>query len=237
MAIDPLAEMVERLQRCGFEPREIGHDAWESRLSWAQQRGSCDASMARRRWQSGNAVPERGRMLIYRRFPQSSTSPSRSDDETRGDRRIARRGHQAFVEPGPGTSCASLLGAELARSRAGGRDSRAAATRRARLKGRASSRPKGRAALRPLTSPKWNLDRGKSPSPQHPKTLCAGTTRTDHRLRPVTTTGRQVRLRNCCGSPRARPFRRPDGQFSVSIAVDGHQECHAAWNRPTSCGG
>ncbi len=36
-----------------------------------------------------------------------------------------------------------------------------------------------------------------------------------------------MRLRNCCGSPRARPFRRPDGQFSVSIAVDGHQECHA----------
>jgi hypothetical protein len=25
----------------------------------------------------------------------------------------------------------------------------------------------------------------------------------------------------------ARPFRRPDGQYSVSIAVDGHQECHA----------
>jgi hypothetical protein len=25
----------------------------------------------------------------------------------------------------------------------------------------------------------------------------------------------------------ARPFRRPDGQYSVSIAVSGHQECHA----------
>jgi len=24
----------------------------------------------------------------------------------------------------------------------------------------------------------------------------------------------------------ARPFRRPDGRYSVSIAVDGHQECH-----------
>lgn len=24
----------------------------------------------------------------------------------------------------------------------------------------------------------------------------------------------------------ARPFRRPDGQYSVSIGVDGHQECH-----------
>jgi hypothetical protein len=24
----------------------------------------------------------------------------------------------------------------------------------------------------------------------------------------------------------ARPFRQPDGRYSVSIAIDGHQECH-----------
>jgi hypothetical protein len=33
----------------------------------------------------------------------------------------------------------------------------------------------------------------------------------------------------------ARPFRRPDGQYSVSIAVDGHQECHCATARSHGC--
>ena len=53
MAIDPLANMVDRLRSSGFQPRKVGHDAWESRCPG---HGSVDHALLLGRGRDGKLV-------------------------------------------------------------------------------------------------------------------------------------------------------------------------------------
>ena len=227
MAIDPLAEMVERLQRCGFEPREIGHDAWELRCP-----GHSSADHAMRLWRG-----EDGNLVMQ---CQSAEECSFTEDFHR-----AARHHRD-----PTTKPAVIVespGAAIKRSLSQGPEPAVPASLELSLpvaalaaETHAPPRPDGAVEGQGILTTEGQgrvatIDIAEVESRSREVAVAAtseDSVRGDDADRSSTASGDDNRktsateklLRIAAG---ARPFRRPDGQFSVSIAVDGHQECHA----------
>jgi hypothetical protein len=218
MAIDPVAEMVDRLHRCGFQPHEVGHEMWESRCPG---RSSVDHTM--RLWRGGD-----GNLVMQ---CQSTDECSFTEDF----QRVAR------CHRDPATRPAVIV------------ESPAAAIQRSLSKCHepnvsdhvdlnlpaAGALPETAALPRSdaVVEGQGTLPTAHGPDPGSSSPEVAAAEATEDPARgddsdesaPVTsgdterTRAPEKLLRIAAG---ARPFRRPDGRYSVSIAVDGHQECH-----------
>jgi hypothetical protein len=259
MAINPLANIVDRLRSSGFQPRKIGDDEWESRCPG---HGSSDHALFLGRGQDG-------KLVLQCRSTQNCSFSAILNKLNIKLRHLNRDTHESVIRrlramevqlglyqhpvplvadsvvlpiPAAATVPDAATPAEdeyitAAALAVPASESDDITTRSSKtepetertyllpqtdavveeresidiLNGSAQEWPSREiAVLEPAAdSEPWHSSAGSSPA----------TSGDSEKLRAT------ERLQQIAAG--ARPFRRPDGQYSVSIAVDGHQECHA----------
>ena len=200
MATDTNDDLADRLRLRGLRPRKIGENSWECKCPG---RSPVAHSLL-----FGNGT--NGKFYFECQRPENCTLP--------GNLEILKQRYleqhmqsQRIVERRPAESQGPLSqDPELAMADSGALAAATVADSSAVPGGTFQESPAGEvAATAPIDDPALGDDSdGLTPAPSGDTEK---TRATDQLLRIAAA---------------ARPFRRPDGRYSVSIAVDGHQECH-----------
>jgi hypothetical protein len=204
MASDAIANFVDRLRSSGFHPRKLGHGAWESRCPG---HGGVDHALS-------IVGGQDGKLIIQCRGTENCSFSAILKKLNIKLRHLDRETHPSVLR--------RLQAAEIQPSLYQSKKSPAAEPAIVSL-------PAANHEQEATTSTDENRFEGDAPA------ILAHTTDVEARggeaIESSPATGNETEksraterlLRIATG---ARPFRRPDGRYSVSIVVDGHQECH-----------
>ena len=259
MAIDPLANIVDRLRSCGFQPRKVGDDAWESRCPG---HGGNDLALFLGRDRDGKLVlqcrstQKCSFSSVLKKLNLKLRHLNRDTSES-----VIRRLRAMEVQlglyqhPVPLVADAVVLtmpaAATVPDAAAQAEDKDMTAVTLAVTAPECNDYTNPSNKNEPETEETYPFPRidavveereaidilngsaQESPSPaitavepgvdSEPAHASAGSSpATSSDTEKTRATDRLLQI-----AASARPFRRPDGQYSVSIAVNGHQECHA----------
>ena len=97
MARDGVANIVDRLQECGFDPRKVGRDSWESRCPAHQKRRPCALRHPRPAQSCRAEVPEQRELPA---FSDRRRAGDHQRSRVRGNPRLADQPAEPRAHPG-----------------------------------------------------------------------------------------------------------------------------------------